>query len=256
MHFPAWIFAAFAALDLALFVSAGVYFIEPSTGSTCTAGQPCTLEWLDDGNTPLLNEVSVVTVGLYTGNMQLVQTIEPIDASGSLSVQFTPNAQAGPTSGTYYIAFISKNAKVNGTSYTAFSPFFNLKGMSGSFASPLASATSSIAIPTPLTRSSANTIGTTITVGNIDTSLPPLPTLSSTRKSNASSSSSSSPSSRFATSSIPNSSPAASASPSVTISSASSTAAASGALASRPPAFLLPILAVLSLSVLLLPSIS
>lgn len=82
-----------------------VQFIEPASKSTCTAGSPCTIEWLDDGNSPLLNKVGVVTAGLYHGNQvnfhrgladgtftlpqQLVQTIQPLDVAAIHSIQFT-----------------------------------------------------------------------------------------------------------------------------------------------------------------------
>ncbi|KAJ7701826.1 hypothetical protein B0H17DRAFT_924028 [Mycena rosella] len=74
-------------------------FVQPANGSTCTGGTPCSLQWLDDGDAPLLNEIGVVTAGLFTGKQQLVQTIKPLDVSNLHSVQFTPNAQAGPNSG-------------------------------------------------------------------------------------------------------------------------------------------------------------
>ncbi|KAJ6618671.1 hypothetical protein B0H10DRAFT_2028556, partial [Mycena sp. CBHHK59/15] len=83
MHAPLWILAAFFALDAALLVHAGVYFIKPADGSICTGGSPCTIEWLDDGDSPLLDAVHVVTAGLYTGNQQLVQTIQPLDVSSN-----------------------------------------------------------------------------------------------------------------------------------------------------------------------------
>ncbi|KAJ7925166.1 hypothetical protein B0H13DRAFT_2248879 [Mycena leptocephala] len=171
--------ATLLLLDFALFVSAGVYFIQPASGSTCTGGTPCVLSWLDDGDSPLLNAVGVVTAGLFHGKQQLVQTLQPLDVAGVHSVEFTPIAQAGPNSDSYYIAFTSTSANENGTDYTAFSPFFTLEGMSGSFSSPLASATATIPIPASLTRS-GTIIPVTITVGNVDTSLPPLPTLSTT----------------------------------------------------------------------------
>ncbi|KAJ7777900.1 hypothetical protein DFH07DRAFT_796539 [Mycena maculata] len=263
--YSSWILATFVALDLARFASAGLYFIEPANGSTCTGGSPCTIDWLDDGNAPLLNLIGTVTCGLYTGNQQLVQTIQPVDVSSIHSVQFTPNAEAGPNSGSYYIAFTSTSATVNGTKYIAFSPFFNLNGMSGSFSSPLAAATSTIPIPSSLTRqSSSDTVGTTIIVGSsLDTSLPPLTTSSAVKPPSSSSSSlssrfttspiptssstsvshSSSFSSGFTISSIPTSSPSAPATNSAN--SPSPTAASSNAATSRPLS--LPVLAVLSL---------
>ncbi|KAJ7622832.1 hypothetical protein DFH06DRAFT_1231586 [Mycena polygramma] len=251
------LFPLLLLLDFALFASAGVYFIQPASGSTCSAGTPCTVSWLDDGDSPLLDAVGVVTVGLYTGTQQMVQTIPPLDVASLHSVEFTPDAQAGPNSDSYCIAFTSTNAKENGTDYIAFSPFFTLKGMSGSFSSPLASATASRSIPSSLTRT-GSIIPTTITVGSVNTSLPPLPTPStSTSKPATSSSAHSISSSRFTTSSVPSSqpsSPVASASPSVTKSSAATTGAPSSAAASHLPS--LPLLAVVSLCALVFTSLS
>lgn len=55
--------------------------IKPSQGSTCHGGQSCTVEWLDDGIAPLLSDLGVNTVGLYTGRqvsvyMQLSKTCD------------------------------------------------------------------------------------------------------------------------------------------------------------------------------------
>ncbi|KAJ6475233.1 hypothetical protein C8R47DRAFT_1142706 [Mycena vitilis] len=241
------LFPLLLLLDFALFASAGVYFIQPASGSTCSGGTPCTVSWLDDGDSPLLDAVGVVTAGLYTGAQQMVQTIPSLDVAGLHSVEFTPDAQAGPNSNSYYVAFTSTNAKQNGTDYISFSPFFTLKGMSGSFSSPLASATASRSIPSSLTHT-GSIIPTTITVGSVNTSLPPLPTLStSTSKSATSSSAHSISSSRFTTSSVSSSQPSspASVSPSVTKSSAATTGAPSSAAASHLPS--LPLLALCAL---------
>ncbi|KAF8210098.1 hypothetical protein K438DRAFT_140309 [Mycena galopus ATCC 62051] len=174
--------AILATLSLLVFprlVNAGVFFVQPLSGSTCTAGTPCVLSWDDDGILPLLPQVGTVTAGLFTGNQQLVQTIRPLEVANLNSVNFTPIAQAGPNSDSYYIAFTSTTAKVNGTAYTAYSPFFRLTGMSGSFSSPLASATATFSIPASFTNT-GTIIPTTITVGNVDTSLPPSPSQSTT----------------------------------------------------------------------------
>ncbi|KAJ7188390.1 hypothetical protein C8R46DRAFT_1054633 [Mycena filopes] len=235
-------------LHFALVARAGVYFIQPAQGSSCTGGAPCTLSWLDDGSAPFITDVGVVSAGLYTGKQQLVQAIAPLNVADRHSIEFTPNAQAGPNSASYYIAFISTHETVNGTQYAAFSPFFALDGMSGSFSSPLASATHTFSVPASLTQTGSLS-DVTITVGNVDTSLPPsAPTSSAplTSKSQTSSSHSSSPtstSSRFTVSPLPPpSSPSGSAAPSITNSSGLST---SGALASQ--SLSMPILAVLSL---------
>ncbi|KAJ6499429.1 hypothetical protein C8R45DRAFT_115294 [Mycena sanguinolenta] len=249
MHFLATL-ATLSVLVFSPLVSAGIYFIQPQSGTTCTGGTPCVLEWDDDGILPLLPEIGIVTAGLFTGEQQLVQTIPPLNAADVNSITFTPLAQAGPNSGSYYIAFTSTTAKENGTEYVGFSPFFKLEGMSGSFSSPFASATTTFSIPVSLTHT-GTIIPTTVTVGNVDTSLPSLPSASTT-SSKLQSSSSSSTTLRFTTSSAPSSS-TASASPSSTDSGAVANSSSS-ATASRP--LPLPALAVLSLSALMFTSIS
>ncbi|KXN93287.1 hypothetical protein AN958_00211, partial [Leucoagaricus sp. SymC.cos] len=137
----------------------------------------------DDGQSPLLSAIGVCSVGLYTGKQQLVQTIAPVDVSQSHSLTFTPNAAAGPDSNTYYISFISTSAKQNPSlPYAAFSPFFQLDGMKGSFDLPNPSATQSIPIPTSLTtggqstNSNSGDVLSTITVGTLSTSTSSSPT--------------------------------------------------------------------------------
>ncbi|KAF7297126.1 hypothetical protein MIND_00945500 [Mycena indigotica] len=236
------------ALQLAPTCWAGLYFLQPASGSSCTGGSPCTVSWLDDGNRPLLPSIGVVTAGLYTGKMQLVQTLPPVDTSNVLSYQFTPIPEAGPNSNAYYIAFTSTETKVNGTNYVGFSPFFTLKGMSGSFSSPLASATRSVAIPTTISNRPGSIIPTTITVGNVDTSVSlSIPQPSVKPKPSSSFQSLTLPTtsftSRFSTSSI-SSSPLPSVSPA---------SAASTNFGARNPVPSLPFLAVLSLCILLRP---
>ncbi|KAJ3767315.1 hypothetical protein FB446DRAFT_755283 [Lentinula raphanica] len=180
---------AFVALDAFAVVRAAIYVVQPLAGSTCSGGSPCTVQWLDDGTSPVNSEIGVSTCGLYTGNMQLVQTITPVDVANTQSLTFTPIPNAGPDASNYYIAFTSTNLEVNGTKYTGYSSFFRLDNMNGSFSSPLASATTSIAVPSSLIGSSAssgNTVLSTITVGTVTTSISP--TTSSIRSTTASSS--------------------------------------------------------------------
>ncbi|ESK84275.1 hypothetical protein Moror_3774 [Moniliophthora roreri MCA 2997] len=174
---PALALAFIVALDAPLSVEAALYVIKPSDGSTCHAGEECTVQWVDNGESPLLSTIGVTTIGLYTGNMQLVQSIAAVDVSRQQSLTFTPIPEAGPDSDTYYIAFTSTTAEVNRTIYQGFSPFFKLDGMSGSFATPLEAATSQIPIPSSLAGSSLTESEaplSTITVGTLSTSLPPL----------------------------------------------------------------------------------
>ncbi|PFH50840.1 hypothetical protein AMATHDRAFT_144081 [Amanita thiersii Skay4041] len=71
----------------------------PSSGGACHGGQPCTVNWVDDGRAPLLSDIGVANIGLYTGQQQLLQTIEPVDVSKTHSFTFTPDTKVGPNSG-------------------------------------------------------------------------------------------------------------------------------------------------------------
>ncbi|KAF8062230.1 hypothetical protein FPV67DRAFT_1672707 [Lyophyllum atratum] len=145
---------AFWILNFALLADAGIYVLKPSAGSKCHGGQTCTIEWLDDGSQPLLSAAGVCTFGLFTGKQQLVQAIAPADVSTAHSVTFKPNPAAGPNSDAYYIGIISTTFKKDSdTPYMAFSPFFSIDQMSGSFDTPLPAAISAIPIPSSLTRS-------------------------------------------------------------------------------------------------------
>ncbi|KAI0922864.1 hypothetical protein AcW1_002586 [Taiwanofungus camphoratus] len=149
-------FLGFAFFCSALLsVQATIYVTQPKTGSTCYGGQPCTVSWLDDGEQPLLNEIGPCFVGLYDGNDVLVQQIEPADVSAVHSLQFTPDPNAGPNSGSYYINFTSVNAVGEATQYIQYSPFFTLASMSGSFSSPVPSDTSTIVVPSSILSPSA-----------------------------------------------------------------------------------------------------
>jgi len=146
-------FLTFAVLSS--IVHAELYVTEPLRGYVCHAGQDCLVRWVDDGVNPLLDGFGVSTVGLYTGHMQLVQVIEPVDVSQKHSLVFKPIPEAGPNSDAYYVAFTSANLIDEETSLPAlsFSPYFTIDGMTGSFDEPLDSATSEIPIPASLSPS-------------------------------------------------------------------------------------------------------
>ncbi|KAI0772729.1 hypothetical protein BD413DRAFT_473948 [Trametes elegans] len=90
--FLVFLFQAF----FALIARANLYVIQPRAGSTCTGGQPCTVEWLDDGSVPLLSQIGPCYVALCYGEQVLVQQIAPVDLSSVHSLQFTPDPHAGP----------------------------------------------------------------------------------------------------------------------------------------------------------------
>ncbi|KAI5891380.1 uncharacterized protein SCHCODRAFT_02318205 [Schizophyllum commune H4-8] len=164
---------------------AELYIVSPASGSTCQAGQPCTVNWLDDGNSPKLASIGVSRIGLYMDNMQLVQSIEPVDVSATHSMTFTPNPEAGPDADSYYLVFTSTAlTDASGAAYTEYSPFFRLTGMSGTRGQPVASLTSELPVPSTLTSdtfvSPVTPSISTVTVGTLSTSLSPIPSLSAT----------------------------------------------------------------------------
>ncbi|KAF8273585.1 hypothetical protein EI94DRAFT_1563548, partial [Lactarius quietus] len=74
--------------------------INPTTQTVCHGGEPCPVEWLDDGQNPLLITMGPCYVALYSGNEELIQQIDPVDVSTSHSLIFTPSPNAGPNSST------------------------------------------------------------------------------------------------------------------------------------------------------------
>ena len=74
--------------------------------TVCHGGQPCPVQWLDDGEEPLLATMGACYVSLYAGNearlyvhnqfstwtnvaQKLIQQIEPVDVSTTHSLNFT-----------------------------------------------------------------------------------------------------------------------------------------------------------------------
>ncbi|KIK07127.1 hypothetical protein K443DRAFT_673692 [Laccaria amethystina LaAM-08-1] len=166
---------AFMLLETPLLVRAGLYVVSPSKGSVCHGGQPCTIEWLDDGTAPLISAIGVATVGLYTGKQKIVQWIQAVDVTTAHSITFTPNPAAGPNSNAYYIAITSTSLKaINGSTipYSSWSPYFRLDRMSGSFDTPLPAATASIPIPSSLLHAATQSAQptSTVTIGHLSTS--------------------------------------------------------------------------------------
>ncbi|KAF8893012.1 hypothetical protein BD779DRAFT_1436375, partial [Infundibulicybe gibba] len=69
-------------------------------GSTCHGGQECTIEWLDDGRSPLLTAIGLCNFGLFTGKQQLIQALPSADVATTHSLTFVPTPGAGPNSDT------------------------------------------------------------------------------------------------------------------------------------------------------------
>ncbi|OAX35038.1 hypothetical protein K503DRAFT_399710 [Rhizopogon vinicolor AM-OR11-026] len=77
-------------------VQAAVYVTNPVQSTVCTGGQSCEVDWVDDGTSPLLSSIGESTVGLYNGEMVLVQSLTSVDVSSTHTLSFTPNPSAGP----------------------------------------------------------------------------------------------------------------------------------------------------------------
>ncbi|KAH9974377.1 hypothetical protein BGW80DRAFT_178610 [Lactifluus volemus] len=136
----------FATMALAYLqaVFGALYVVEPNAQTVCHGGEPCVVQWLDDGVKPLLADMGPCYVALFSGNQRLIQQIEPIDVSTNHSLTFTPNRIAGPNSNTYYVEFSSINLS---NASLAYSPNFSMDQMKGSFESPVAELTSTIPVP-------------------------------------------------------------------------------------------------------------
>ncbi|KAF9238117.1 hypothetical protein BU15DRAFT_47985 [Melanogaster broomeanus] len=68
----------------------------PVQSTVCHGGQSCSVEWIDNGESPLLSDIGECTVGLYTGEYVLAQSLPSVDVSATASFTFTPNPAAGP----------------------------------------------------------------------------------------------------------------------------------------------------------------
>ncbi|KAI5998936.1 hypothetical protein F5J12DRAFT_848394 [Pisolithus orientalis] len=106
-------------------VQASIYVTNPVQSTVCTGGQSCEVDWVDNGESPLLSDIGECTVGLYSGEMAFVQSLPSVDVSSTSTLSFTPNPSAGPN-GQYYIVFTS-----SAISYQGFSASFTLSGMTG-----------------------------------------------------------------------------------------------------------------------------
>ncbi|KAG2347287.1 hypothetical protein BDR05DRAFT_958790 [Suillus weaverae] len=81
------------------FVQASVYVTNPVQSTVCHAGQSCQVEWVDDGQSPLLSDIGECTVGLYNGEMVLAQSLTSVNVADTHSFSFTPNPSAGDNGG-------------------------------------------------------------------------------------------------------------------------------------------------------------
>ncbi|KAG2040653.1 hypothetical protein BDR03DRAFT_857355 [Suillus americanus] len=61
----------------------------PVQSTVCNGGQSCDVEWVDDGQSPLLSDIGECTVGLYNGEMALVQSLTSVNVANEHSFSFT-----------------------------------------------------------------------------------------------------------------------------------------------------------------------
>jgi len=135
-------------------VHANVFVTEPTASTSWAAGQPVTITWQDDGNTPNLTAFGPCSIGLYAGS-QTQQTLLQLIASNvnvaSVSSQpFTPDPTVGPNYSSYFIRFTSNslpNANQSNAFAEAFSAKFTLTGMTGTFNSTVAAEISGLSVP-------------------------------------------------------------------------------------------------------------
>ncbi|CUA68654.1 hypothetical protein RSOLAG22IIIB_08029 [Rhizoctonia solani] len=118
---------------------AGPYFTAPVAGTVCKAGEPCIINWQDDGKAPNLATFGDCTVGVFTGNSQqqtLVQNLAVTNAQTAQSVQFVPDPSVGENEKSYFIKMVSMNTPDPSNAMykaTAYSAMFELTGMTGTF---------------------------------------------------------------------------------------------------------------------------
>ncbi|KAG2076240.1 hypothetical protein BDR04DRAFT_1004114 [Suillus decipiens] len=70
-------------------VQASVYVTNPVQSTVCNGGQSCSVEWVDNGESPLLSDIGECTVGLYNGEMVLVQSLTSVNVANTNSFTFT-----------------------------------------------------------------------------------------------------------------------------------------------------------------------
>jgi hypothetical protein len=134
---PTTLVAAIAALAVPALGELAVSL--PTTSSTCSGGQRCTITWADNRQGVSLAQQGNCTVALYTGSMSqqtFLQSIaypDPINVATTPSIDFTVDPTVGENGKYYFIRFSSTTLKDGANPYLSFSAIFTLNGMSGTF---------------------------------------------------------------------------------------------------------------------------
>lgn len=113
-------------------VLAGVYITNPVSSTTIKGGQTLTINWKDDGISPVLSAVGPSSIDLYTGSttqQTFLQTFaENVDVSKVNSVTGLIPASIGPDGDWYFVRVTSqalKDTRQPQYPYQAFSAKFS-----------------------------------------------------------------------------------------------------------------------------------
>lgn len=139
MKYSAIALAAAAAISP---VVAELAVTRPIEGTTCQAGQPCTISWRDNRSGPSLEDQGDCQIALFTGGSQQQTFLQPIafptpiNVAEQDSISFIPDPTVGENGDVYFIRFTSQDLR-NPTAatqpYLSFSARFTLTGMTGTF---------------------------------------------------------------------------------------------------------------------------
>jgi hypothetical protein len=130
------------AVALAKSTFAAVSFTSPTATIGFNGGQSATIQWIEDGKTPLLSAYGPCILSIDTGNAQQQTNLQTINASldpnATNSFPFTVDPTIGPNGSQYFIRLQSLNNKdpndpTGLLPLLAFSHTFTLSGMTGTF---------------------------------------------------------------------------------------------------------------------------
>jgi len=129
---------AFAALAVPALSELAV--TSPTSSTTCSGGQRCTVAWNDNGKGVTLAQIGNTTVALYTGGKSQQTFLQPIafpapgiDVATTASIEFTIDPTVGENGRFYFIRFSSVALKDGANPYLSFSAVFSLDSMTGTF---------------------------------------------------------------------------------------------------------------------------
>lgn len=135
MKFAATTLISAALLNIA---AAGVWITAPIGSTKATGGQPFSVVWDDDGQSPTLQELGNADVALMTGSdsdQTVLQTLEEnVPLSSTASTVNLIDKNVGPDGNVYFVRVMSKSLNDDaGNPYAFYSARFLLEGMGGSF---------------------------------------------------------------------------------------------------------------------------